>query len=491
MALRKAFHSCIKRIGYFGKVPSVGDFVSRNLTASLREGFDGWLQQGLDASKQQLKDSWLNAFLTSPVWRLVLDRQFEPDAVTVGIMIPSVDKVGRYFPFCIFIQMERIELDAAFMAECDAALDTLENLVLSVLEPDFDVEYFDYQLAAAAKKIMAAHDSGIEQGIDVYLTKANTGFLDPDKSAQLNSRISSLKDHGGSIWWSEGSDFRSADIHFYDSMPIAATFAAFLRDSDVFSDLEMVWDHVRDLGVSQSNNPSVDFGGSGDGFHFHVIAHHGRNQTTNTGYAAAISNSLNPKSTTGVILSDGQFGIETSAMVSRVVCRKLPDFLSASTDPVLNLENTERLSAFLQSKLPNTQQVRSLSSFGFCCAFVVGSSAVDVGQPPLVHIVCTDDYVCFLISNGEFVTVFGNEVNTEGPTVRRAKNNLFKSITLNPKSKDRLFIGHAASTFPELPKILVDVINYPSPQDAARSIMQDAMISGKQGNITVSILDFW
>ncbi len=490
MGTRAAFHRAIRRIGYFGKVPSVGDFVSRNVASGLREGFDDWLQHALEASRTQLKDGWLNAFLTSPVWRLVLDRQYEPDTLTVGIMIPSVDKVGRYFPFCIFMQMDRMQLDAAFITDCDMALDSLEDLVLSVLEPDFDLEYFDYQLAAVAKKFMSGDGSGLEQIFEIDSARKQSSFLDPEKSALLDARLSALRMQGGSIWWSDGSDYRSADIHFYDSMPAPSTYAAFLRDTNIFSDLDLAWDQMRDLGISQSDNPSVDFGGSGKSFVYHAIAHHGRNQTTNSGYAAPIFDPLNIRSLAGVILSDGQFGIETYAMVSRLVCCKLPDFLSAEGDPVLNPEQVERLSAFLQTKLHTSQLARSISPFGFCCVYVLGNFAVASGPAQTVHIIATNDFVCFHIRDGDLVAVFENQVRADGPTVRHAKNNLYKSIILSPKAGDRVFIGHVVATFPGLANILVDKLRYPSPNDAARSVMQDAMISGKQGSILVSVLDF-
>jgi type VI secretion system ImpM family protein len=490
MGAREAFYRAIRRIGYFGKVPSVGDFVFRNVASGLREGFDDWLQHALEASRSQMKDGWLNAFLTSPVWRLVLDRQYESDPLTVGIMIPSVDKVGRYFPFCIFIQMDRMELDAAFIAECDLALDSLEDFILSVLEADFDLEYFDYQLAAVAKKLMSADGGGLAHILGVDQGKILTSFFAPDKSAVLNSRLSALKTQGGSIWWTNGSDHRIADIHFYDAMPTPSTYAAFLRDPNAFSDLDLAWDHMRDLGVSQSDNPSVDFGGSGTGFSYHAIAHHGRNQTTNTGYAAPFFDPVATKSLSGVILSNGQFGFETYAMVARFVCRKLPYFLSAGADTVLDPEHVERLSAFLQLKFHTSQMAGSTTPFGFCCAYIPTNFAPASERAQRVHITATNDFVCFHIRNHELVAVFENEVQADGPTIRHAKDNFYKSIILNPRVGDRILIANFVATFADLANILVDRAGYPSPQDAARSIMQDTMISGKQGNILVSVLDF-
>jgi type VI secretion system protein ImpM len=139
-----------KRIGYFGKVPPTGDFVSRNLDSAVKEGFDRWLGQGLDKSRADLKEYWLNSFLTAPVWRFLLDRQLDGKRLVAGIMMPSVDKVGRYFPFSLLIELETAQVDSGFLASCDHLLQQFEDLMLSALAEDFDLDYFDFQVGLAA-----------------------------------------------------------------------------------------------------------------------------------------------------------------------------------------------------------------------------------------------------------------------------------------------------------------------------------------------------
>ena len=87
--------------GYFGKVSTLGDFVTRGLPDGLVAAWDAWLQQCIQASREQLGDQWLNHYLTSPVWRFAIAPGVLGPEGLGGVMMPSVDRVGRYFPLMI------------------------------------------------------------------------------------------------------------------------------------------------------------------------------------------------------------------------------------------------------------------------------------------------------------------------------------------------------------------------------------------------------
>src|SRR5690606_39018525 len=84
--------------GFYGKLPSRGDFVSRRLPQPFVATWDAWLQQGIAASQAALGQRWLDVYLTSPIWRFALAPQVCGGAAYIGVLVPSVDRVGRYFP---------------------------------------------------------------------------------------------------------------------------------------------------------------------------------------------------------------------------------------------------------------------------------------------------------------------------------------------------------------------------------------------------------
>jgi type VI secretion system protein ImpM len=87
--------------GLFGKLPSRGDFVQLGLPGSFVRPWDAWLQQVMAGSQQCMGDAWLPAYLESPVWRFVLPGGMCGAGAVLGLLMPSVDRVGRYFPLTL------------------------------------------------------------------------------------------------------------------------------------------------------------------------------------------------------------------------------------------------------------------------------------------------------------------------------------------------------------------------------------------------------
>jgi type VI secretion system protein ImpM len=86
--------------GFYGKLPDLGDFVSRRLPPAFIDLWDAWSRQLLTTSRAALGEAWLAAWLGAPVWHFGLGHGFLGDQAW-GVLIPSVDRVGRHFPFTI------------------------------------------------------------------------------------------------------------------------------------------------------------------------------------------------------------------------------------------------------------------------------------------------------------------------------------------------------------------------------------------------------
>ena len=85
--------------GFFGKLPSLGDFVGRGWPNTAREGLDGLLQavlQEMLASSFQGK----RAILGAPPVMLSIRPGVVCEEGFVTVVVPSQDRVGRLFPLC-------------------------------------------------------------------------------------------------------------------------------------------------------------------------------------------------------------------------------------------------------------------------------------------------------------------------------------------------------------------------------------------------------
>ena len=137
--------------GWYGKLPSLGDFASRRLEADFIEPWDLWLGEGLQAQRAAFGDAWLEAYDDTPPWRFLLApgalRGVRPELAFAGVLVPSVDRVGRHFPLTIVASMAR---PPALAAEFDAVLawlHRLEDAALDALQGDWTIDDLEDALA--------------------------------------------------------------------------------------------------------------------------------------------------------------------------------------------------------------------------------------------------------------------------------------------------------------------------------------------------------
>lgn len=133
-------------VGFYGKLASRGDFVSRALPQSFIQPWDQWLAAGLQSSQQHLGDSWLEAYLVSPLWRFALAPGLCGPQAVVGVLMPSIDRVGRYFPLTVAQVLEPGQPLATAVAGGEEWFEQVEAALLATLEPGAVLEDFEAAL---------------------------------------------------------------------------------------------------------------------------------------------------------------------------------------------------------------------------------------------------------------------------------------------------------------------------------------------------------
>jgi type VI secretion system protein ImpM len=126
--------------GVFGKLPQKRDFIALNIPRVVLEPFETWLQSAVAASRSELGAGWQALYLVSPIWRFWIGSDIF-GVNCAGALIPSVDKVGRFFPLAILYCADN---DAGIVAPPFDALDAwyaaIEERLLSVLQENAEVE---------------------------------------------------------------------------------------------------------------------------------------------------------------------------------------------------------------------------------------------------------------------------------------------------------------------------------------------------------------
>jgi type VI secretion system protein ImpM len=140
--------------GWHGKLPTLGDFASRRLDPDFIEAWDAWLAGGLMRLQQADSEGWLAAYLASPSWRFWLLPGALPGPAGrwgwAGVLMPSVDRVGRYFPLTLALPLPVEPSNAPALAALWGWLAQLDALAADALHEDWSADQLESRLATLA-----------------------------------------------------------------------------------------------------------------------------------------------------------------------------------------------------------------------------------------------------------------------------------------------------------------------------------------------------
>ncbi len=143
--------------GFYGKLPSEGDFVTRRLPWEFTSVWDDWLQQGLQASRNALGAGWLAQYLSAPIWRFQVAPGVCGPLGWRGLFFASVDRVGRYFPLTLAFADAGAPSLGSLSADAQAWI-ALEDAALAGLSPTLPIGEFDRMTEGLVLPAAAAAD---------------------------------------------------------------------------------------------------------------------------------------------------------------------------------------------------------------------------------------------------------------------------------------------------------------------------------------------
>ncbi|MET4696840.1 type VI secretion system-associated protein TagF [Endozoicomonas lisbonensis] len=215
-----------RRCGFYGKLPAHGDFIDRDLPVSFINLWDPWLQQCLAASRERCREQWLDVYLTSPVWRFVLSAGVIDGKARAGLLVPSVDAVGRYFPLTLAVSLRENEQPAGFLANNGKVFDVWEQVALRALQEQLTAEQVAEQLAQGSvieNAVQgAASQTALVRGLAQPLEPLNpwANLLDASMSQQPDSF---------SLWCCNGSVAMPPMLLCRKGLPDPVRFSAMLN----------------------------------------------------------------------------------------------------------------------------------------------------------------------------------------------------------------------------------------------------------------------
>jgi type VI secretion system protein ImpM len=186
--------------GWFGKLPSLGDFASRRLPHAFVQPWDHWLQRGLSAARAELGERWLETYLVAPVLRFWLAPGVLGGLGWAGLLMPSIDRVGRHFPLTIARPVDSL---AAALAARDW-FNAIDAAARRALDVSYTVADFEDALSALPQ--------------DASERSAAVGAL----AARLDGQAGPA-----SLWWC-GDATEETQFRHFAGLPPQDAFAALI-----------------------------------------------------------------------------------------------------------------------------------------------------------------------------------------------------------------------------------------------------------------------
>ena len=224
--------------GWYGKIASLGDFAQRRLPHDVIQRIDAWLSCAMAASRQHLGPQWPDAYLIAPVLRFAWAPGVEGPQWWFGVLMPSCDNVGRYYPLIVAQPRARPPQDAAALDHLEAWFDHIAQAAASTLDEQTSLAGFEQALRnappwpppqpppvtfkdAPVARVRRQVAGGEEHRFDARAALAQ--WLHALAAEELQARFG-----GCSIWWRRVQGEPDAVVTVLQGLPDPSAFATLL-----------------------------------------------------------------------------------------------------------------------------------------------------------------------------------------------------------------------------------------------------------------------
>jgi len=216
--------------GLFGKLPQKRDFVALGIPHAVLHPFETWLQSAVAASRNELGRDWEELFLVAPIWRFWLGHEILGQ-VCAGALMPSVDKVGRFFPLTIMhVAAPGQDGVPPVFSPPEAWYGEIESRLLSVLGEDAEIEVAMLTGGLAEPDeppVLPEPPSEAFKGGVIWTGEAGSTAGDLLRSViEADYRRAAA---GRSFWWTGGGSGGQPAVHVRAGLPDPYFFTRMLR----------------------------------------------------------------------------------------------------------------------------------------------------------------------------------------------------------------------------------------------------------------------
>jgi len=216
---------------WYGKLASLGDFVQRRVPPECLQTLDAWLSTVMRDAREQLGERWLDVYLTAPLLRFA----WAPDVIDsrwwFGLLMPSCDSVGRYFPLVIVQPRPRAPEDRIALDHLELWYEHLAHAAMQTLNEGADsLETLETALRDAPPwptpgraPVVTTRDTLHGDHLGVAPAATLQQWLHGLATRDLHRRFA-----GCTVWWRVTESPGGDSVDIVHGLPDGAAFAALL-----------------------------------------------------------------------------------------------------------------------------------------------------------------------------------------------------------------------------------------------------------------------
>ena len=214
--------------GIFGKLPAHGDFVQRDLPGCFVTPWDEWLQRAVHGARELMGENWLDYYLTSPIWRFAFSPGVVDGQCWAGVLVPSVDSVGRYFPLTLASPQPASTNAFALMSNKNEWFQALSDLSIDALQNALLVDQLLERFPEMAPLLESDYPLPVASTDEQGLMTVSGGTGIEDSYPLLMEKMLKQSASSYSLWWCAGSQQLSATTMLCPGLPDPSTYCSML-----------------------------------------------------------------------------------------------------------------------------------------------------------------------------------------------------------------------------------------------------------------------
>ncbi|MDX2416794.1 MAG: type VI secretion system-associated protein TagF [Xanthomonadales bacterium] len=228
-------NNSFRELGFYGKLPTYGDFIQKRLPQDFINPWHEWLQSGMLAVREHEPENWLSYYLNCPAWCFVLGAGICGSQPVAGVTIPSVDKVGRYFNFPMASILPEETEPASFASSHYQWVLDIKDLALEILDEELDQQSIEEAITSNSLELSYSPGprANFENEADQLRVVYPEDTLIKEQLPGLLHHMILRDQNIYGLWWHKGSSQVSAQTVICANMPSTTSYLGLMMDEDL------------------------------------------------------------------------------------------------------------------------------------------------------------------------------------------------------------------------------------------------------------------